>query len=50
MRLGWRDGLASLFVAAAGVLYALWLSGTALQGMSTRLSERSSSRSDMQPA
>ena len=36
MRLGWRDGSASLFVIAAGVLYALWQSGTALQGMSTR--------------
>jgi hypothetical protein len=36
MRLGRRDLPASLFVAAAGVVYALWLSGTALQGMSTR--------------
>lgn len=37
MRLTWRDGPASLFVAAAGVLSALWQSGTALQGMSTRV-------------
>jgi hypothetical protein len=35
MSLGWRDGLASLFVAAAGVLYAMWQSGTALEGVST---------------
>jgi hypothetical protein len=30
MRLGWRDGSASLFVIAAEVLYGLWQRGTAL--------------------
>lgn len=34
MRLSWRDGLATVFVAAAGVLYALWLAGTDLLGIS----------------
>lgn len=36
MRLTWRDGLASLFVTAAAVLYALWLTGAGGAGMSTR--------------
>jgi hypothetical protein len=37
MRLRWRDGLSTLLVAAAVVLYALWLTGTAAAGMSTRV-------------
>jgi len=37
MRLTWRDGLATLFVAAAATLYALWQTGTAVAGMSTRV-------------
>ena len=37
MRLTWkRDGLASMFVVAAAVLYALWVTDTGLTGMSTR--------------
>jgi hypothetical protein len=37
MRLTWkRDGLASLFVVAAALLYALWVTETGLTGMSTR--------------
>ena len=37
MRLTWkRDGLASLFVVAGAVLYALWVTDTGLTGMSTR--------------
>jgi hypothetical protein len=37
MRLTWkRDGPATLFVAAAAVLYALWVTETGLTGMSTR--------------
>lgn len=36
MRLTWRDGLATLLVAAAAVLYALWATGTAMAGVSTR--------------
>ena len=37
MRLTWkRDGLASLFVVSAAVLYALWVTDTGLAGMSTR--------------
>jgi hypothetical protein len=36
MRLKWRDGLATLFVAGAAVFYALWVTGTAMPGMSTR--------------
>jgi hypothetical protein len=35
MSLVWRDGLGSLFAAAARVLYAIWQSGTALEGVST---------------
>jgi hypothetical protein len=30
MRLTWRDGLATLFVAAAAALYALWQTGAAV--------------------
>jgi amino acid permease len=37
MRLTRKDGLATLFVAAAGILYALWLTGFALTGASTRV-------------
>jgi hypothetical protein len=37
MRLTWRDALATLFVAAAAALYALWQTGTAAAGMSTRV-------------
>ena len=37
MRLTWRDGVASLFVAAAAVLYGLWLTGTAMTGTSIRV-------------
>jgi len=37
MRLTWRDALATLFVAAAAALYALWQTGTAVAGMSTRV-------------
>ena len=36
MRLTWRDGMATLLVAAAAGLYALWATGAALAGMSTR--------------
>jgi len=36
MRLTWKDGLASLFVGAAVVLYSLWLTETAVPDMSTR--------------
>jgi hypothetical protein len=36
MRLTRKDGLASLFVVAAAVLYGLWLTETAVPGMSTR--------------
>jgi len=36
MRLSWRDGLATLLVAAAAVLYALWATGTTIAGVSTR--------------
>jgi hypothetical protein len=36
MRLTWRDGMATLFVAAAVVVFALWRSDTAMTEMSTR--------------
>ena len=36
MRLSWRDGLATVLVAAAVGLYALWATGAALAGVSTR--------------
>ncbi len=36
MRLTWRDGLATLLVAAATLLFVLWTTGTALAGTSTR--------------
>ena len=32
MRLTWRDGLATLLVAAAAVLYALWAAGRPYAG------------------
>jgi len=36
MGLTWRDARTTLLVAAAAVVYVLWLTGGALQGMSTR--------------
>ncbi|MGZ5349815.1 MAG: hypothetical protein ACXWZU_06340 [Actinomycetota bacterium] len=36
MRLTWRDGMATLFVGAALVLFALWRSDTAMTETSTR--------------
>ena len=36
MRLTWKDGLATLLVAAAAVLYALWATGALMPGVSTR--------------
>lgn len=36
MRLTWRDGLATVFMAAAVALYALWLTDTAPIDLSTR--------------
>ena len=36
MRLTWRDGLATLLVAAAAVLYALWAANALMPGVSTR--------------
>jgi hypothetical protein len=36
MRLSWRDGLATLLVAAAAVLYALWAADALMPGVSTR--------------
>jgi hypothetical protein len=36
MRLTWRDGLATLLVAAAATLYALWAGGAVMPGVSTR--------------
>jgi dipeptide/tripeptide permease len=36
MRLTWKDGLATVFVAAAVTLYALWLTDTAAIDLSTR--------------
>ena len=32
MRLTWRDGLATVLVAAAAVLYALWAAGSVMPG------------------
>jgi hypothetical protein len=37
MRLTWRDGVATVFVAAAAVVYGLWVTGTAWPGVSTRV-------------
>lgn len=34
MRLTWRDGSATLLVAAAAAVYALWATGTAMAGAS----------------
>ncbi|HET9672703.1 MAG TPA: hypothetical protein VFQ40_07625 [Actinomycetota bacterium] len=36
MRLTWKDGLATVFMAAAVTLYALWLTDTAPVDLSTR--------------
>jgi hypothetical protein len=36
MSLRWKDGMVTLFVAGATALYALWATGTALGGLSTR--------------
>jgi hypothetical protein len=36
MRLTWRDGLATVLVAAAAVLYALWAAGSVMPGVSAR--------------
>lgn len=36
MRLTWRDGLATLLVAAAAALYALWAASGVMPGVSTR--------------
>jgi hypothetical protein len=36
MRLSWRDGLATLLVAAAAVLYTLWAADALMPGVSTR--------------
>ena len=36
MRLSWRDGLATVLVAAAAGLYALWAAGAGLAGVSVR--------------
>jgi hypothetical protein len=36
MRLTWKDGLATLLVATAAVLYALWAVGGIMPGVSTR--------------
>jgi hypothetical protein len=36
MRLTWRDGLATLLVAAAAVLYGLWAASALMPGVSTR--------------
>jgi hypothetical protein len=33
MRLTWRDGLATVFVLVAAILYALWLGGIEVLGM-----------------
>jgi hypothetical protein len=35
MRLTWRDGSATLLVAAAAAVYALWATGTAMASAST---------------
>lgn len=37
MRLTWRDGVATVFVGAAGGLYALWLTDIGMTGTSTRV-------------
>ncbi|HEX6208037.1 MAG TPA: hypothetical protein VF058_06705 [Actinomycetota bacterium] len=37
MRLTWRDGIATLFAGAVGIVYGLWLTETAMSGMSTRV-------------
>jgi hypothetical protein len=37
MRFGVRDGLATLFVAAAEVVYVLWVTGAAMTGWSVRV-------------
>ena len=37
MRFGVRDGLATLFVAAAAVVYVLWVTGAAMTGWSVRV-------------
>jgi hypothetical protein len=37
MRLTWRDVVATLFVAVAVVIYALWVTGTAMADTSTRV-------------
>jgi hypothetical protein len=36
MRVTWRDGLATIAVAAATVLFLLWENGSAAQGLSVR--------------
>jgi hypothetical protein len=36
MRLTWRDGLTTLLVTAAAVLYALWAADALMPGVSTR--------------
>jgi dipeptide/tripeptide permease len=36
MRLTWRDGLATLLVATAVAVYGLWVTETAMTGLSTR--------------
>ena len=36
MRLTWRDGVATLLVAVAAVLSALWAAGALMPGVSTR--------------
>lgn len=37
MRLTARDGIATLFVAAAAVVFILWTTGAAMAGLSTRV-------------
>ena len=37
MRLTWRDGVATVFVAAAAVGYGLWVTGIAMPGVSARV-------------
>jgi hypothetical protein len=37
MRLTIRDAMATVFVSAAAVLYALWVNGVAMQGLTTRV-------------
>lgn len=36
MRLTWRDGLATVFVGVAAIVYALWLAGIEVFGMGVR--------------